>query len=198
MKKLILIVGLPGSGKSTAAEFIKKHFDAEVFHSGDIIREEIKRRGLEYTPQTDAMIAHWFHTQGREKLIAERTWKKIKKSKKKIIVVEGFRSLKTANHLKKLSKMKSIIISINASLKERIKRELKRRRFGEREGIEYLKSREKLEKRHGIMRLLKKADYKINNSKLTKKQMEKTIVNLISKILESDEHALESGRNKRR
>jgi len=184
MTKLIFVItGLPGSGKSSAAEMIKKNFNADTVHTGDIIREEIKRRGLEYTPKTDALVAHWFHTSGREKVIVKRTWNKVKKSKKKVVVIEGFRSLQQFNLLKKLSKTKPILISIDASFKVRAERELKRGRFGKEETMEYLESREKLEKGHGIEKLMKKADYKINNTKLTKKQMEKKIVKLIKTIL---------------
>ncbi len=182
-KKLILIVGLPGSGKSTTADFIKKEFNAEVVHSGDIIREEIKKRGLEYTPKTDALIAHWFHTGGREKLIVKKVWDKIRKSKKKLIVIEGLRSEEQLKYLEKLAKTKPIIISIIASFKVRVKRELKRGRFGKKETISYLKFREKLEKSHGIEGLLKKANYKIDNSKLTIKQTNTKISKIIKEIL---------------
>ena len=82
MKKIILIVGLPRSGKSLAADIIKRRFKADVFRSGDIIREEIKRRGMKYTPQSDTLVAHWFNTHGREKILTKRVWDKVKKSKK--------------------------------------------------------------------------------------------------------------------
>ncbi len=185
MRKLILIVGLPGSGKTTVAEFIKKHFNAYILHSGDVIREEIKRRGLKYTPESDMLIAHWFHTHGREKLIAKRVWEKVKKTKKNIVVIEGFRSLKTVNHFKRISKITPIIIAVEASFKVRAERELKRKRFGKKESIEYLKAREKLERKHGIIKLIKKADFKINNSRMTKKQTEKKVVEILKKVLES-------------
>ena len=79
MKNLIVIVGLPGSGKTFASEIIKSKFKADTFHTGDIIRQEIKRRGWKYTPKTDTFIAHWFHSQGREKLLLSRLWNQIKK-----------------------------------------------------------------------------------------------------------------------
>jgi len=181
-KKLILIVGLPGSGKSTAAEIIKKKFNADIVHSGDIIREEIKKRGLDYTPKTDAFFAHWFHTSGREKLLVKRAWNKIRKSKKKIIVIDGFRSPKDLFYLKKFAKTKPFIITVNASFKVRANRELKRCRFGEEESVTYLQIREKLEKKHGIEELMKKADFEIDNSRLTIKQMEGKIAKLIKFI----------------
>jgi len=183
MKKLIVIVGLPGSGKSTAADVIKKKFKAEIFHTGDIIREEIKKRGLKYTPQTDELIAHWFHTSGREKILVKRVWNKIKKSKRKLIVIEGFRSLKHLKYLKGFYKRKPVVIAIISSFEVRAKRELKRGRFGKQETLNYLRFREKLEKRHGIDKLIRKADYKINNSKLTVKQMQNKIIVLIKKTI---------------
>lgn len=182
MKKLIIIVGLPGSGKSFAANIIKRKFKAEAFHTGNIIREEIKRRGWKYTPKTDALVAHWFHTSDREKLLVKRVWSKIKKSKKKLIVIEGLRSVKQLKYLKAYYKRKPVVIFIKTSLKVRVKRELKRGRFGKQETLDYLRFREKLEKRHGILKLIKKTNYTIDNTNLTKKQFENKIIKLIKKI----------------
>jgi len=183
-KKLILIVGLPGSGKSTAAEFIKKEFNAGIFHTGDIIREEIKKRGLNYVPKTDALIAHWFHTGGREKLLVKRVWDKIQKSKKKLVVVEGFRSDKNLEYIKEIAKTRPIVIAVVASFKVRVERELRRGRFEKEESVRYIKFRDLLEKSHGIEKLLKKADYTIDNSELNIKQTNAKIFKLIKNILE--------------
>lgn len=86
-KALILIIGLPGSGKSFAAFIIKKHFNAKVFETGNIIREEIKSRNWEYTPENDMKVRLWFHS-GREHLIIERLWKKMR-NEKGIVVIDG-------------------------------------------------------------------------------------------------------------
>jgi len=186
LKKLILIVGLPGSGKSTAVEFIKKEFNADIFHTGDIIREEVKKRGLNYTPKTDAFIAHWFHTGGRERLLVKRVWDKVKKSKKNLIVIEAFRSTKNLKHLKKIARTKPVVIAIVSSFNVRVKRGLKRGRFGKEESVKYLRFRDRLEKGHGIEGLIKKADYKINNSKLSKKQTHAELSKIVKKIIKHD------------
>jgi len=183
-KLLILIVGKPGSGKSTAADFIKKHFGASVIHSGDVVRGEIKRIGLRYTPENDRKIAHWFHERGREGLIIKRTWKKVDKSKK-IVVIEGLRNKRQLNYLRKFTRLKPVVISIEAPFKVREKRELKRERFGKVETFSYLKSREKVEKGHGLWNLIKVADYRVNNSKLPQKQMKEKIVRLVKSLLSS-------------
>jgi dephospho-CoA kinase len=182
-KKLILIVGLPGSGKSAVADFLKRKFNAGIVHSGDIIREEIRRRGLEYTPKNDALIAHWFHTGGREILVVKRVWNKIRKSNKKLIVIEGLRSEKQLKYMEKIAKIRPVVISVVASFKVRVKRELKRGRFGKEESIKYLRFRDKLEKSHGEDKLIKKADYTIDNSKLNMKQTDDKISEIMKKIL---------------
>jgi len=180
---ILIIVGLPGSGKSIAAGIIKKKFDADIVHSGDVVREEVNKRGLKYTPKTDALVAHWFHTSGREKLMAKRVWDKVRISKKRIIVIEGLRSPKVFYYLKKFSKTKPFIITVNASFEMRVERELKRGRFGKEETLNYLKTREKLEKSHGIKELMKKSDYRIDNTNLTVRQMENKIVKVVKSLI---------------
>ncbi|NIM47164.1 MAG: AAA family ATPase [Candidatus Aenigmarchaeota archaeon] len=182
-KKLIVIVGLPGSGKSTAAEFIKREFNADIVHSGDIIREEVKRRGLEYTPENDALIADWFNkTKKRERQLVQRVWDKIKYSEKDLVVVEGFRATENIKILEEIAKIKPIVIAIIASFNVRVQRELKRGRFGKKQSINYLKLREKQEKSHGIEKLIKAADYTIDNSKLGIKQTNAEISKILHKF----------------
>ena len=181
---LIVIVGMPGSGKTFAGSVLKKRFNALVLETGDIIREEIKKRGWKYTPETDKKIRNWFHP-GREHIIVERLVKKLKKSRKRTKVIVGFRCLKEIKLLKKLYKEKIIVIAIISSFKIRAHREIRRKRFGKSESLEYLSKRDTNEKRIGLAALIKHADFKINNSKLSKKQMETRLVKLVnSKIIQ--------------
>jgi len=182
-KALILIIGMPGSGKSFAASVIKKHFHAKVLKTGDIIREEIKIRGWLYTPENDTKMRLWFHS-GREHLSVERFWKKIK-NEKCIVVIDGLRSPKELAIFKKLYKNRIILIKIKSPFKVRAKREIERGRFGKKESINYLKDRDKSELSDliGLRHLLKRADYTIDNSNLSKKQMERKVVNLIKSII---------------
>jgi dephospho-CoA kinase len=186
MKKLlILVTGMPGSGKSFAASVIKKHFKAKTFKTGDVIRDEIKRRGLKYNPENDKKMRIWFHS-GREHIVAERLWKKVRLCKG-IVVIDGLRSTKELAVLRKKFKGKIILVKIQSSFKARVRRMKKRARFGKRETEKYLRDRDRSETGElvGLRKLLKKADHTIDNSRLTKKQMEKRVVNLIESILES-------------
>jgi dephospho-CoA kinase len=182
-KALILIVGMPGSGKSFAADVVKKRFHAKALKTGDVIREEIKRRGLPYTPENDTKVRLWFHT-GREHLIVKRLWKKMKNFEG-IVVIDGLRSPKELAMFKKLYKGKIFLIKIKSSFRVRTQREIERGRFGKLESIKYLKNRDKSELSElvGLKYLLKKADYIIDNSNLSKKQMEDKVVNLVKSII---------------
>lgn len=184
MQKLIIcIVGMAGSGKSTVADFIEKKFNAKIVHSGDIIREEIKNRGLKYSPKADMAIAHWFHEQGREKLVVERTLDRVKSSKKKLIVLEGMRNNAQVGYIKELADSPVVVIAVIASAKVRYKRELLRQRFGAKESLAYLKKRDKSEASHGLKKLIASANYKINNSKLTEHETNAKAAELIKSVL---------------
>lgn len=181
MDKLVLcIVGMPGSGKTVVAQALKKNLNAFVVSTGDIVREEIKRRGLPYTEESDKKVRAWFHT-GREHVLIERVCKKMKKSKKKILVVEGSRAYKEPSLIKKCTGIKPVVIAVIASFKTRYKREVKRGRFPE-ETLKYLKERDRSELSFGLGKLIKEADYKINNNKGSVKELERKIVKLVKKL----------------
>lgn len=172
---------MPGAGKSTVAEFIKRNFSACVFETGDVIREEIRRRGMRYTKENDARISEWFHS-GREKLIIVRTAKKMRACSRKILVVTGFFAPKEYNILKRAGK--AVLIAVSAPSAVRYRREILRNRFsGQTE--KYLRGRDRRELHEGLGKLLKRADYRISSG-ATKKELEKKVVRLVRKILEED------------
>lgn len=181
-KKVILITGMAGSGKSHAADVIRKKFKAKVIHSGDIIREEVERRGLKYSPSADAAVAHWFHSYGREALIVQKVFEKIKRSRTKLIIVEGFRNVDQLEILEDLLNHKVSLIAIKCNYRLRWKRELKRGRFGSAESKEYVKNRDISEKHRGIQRLMRRAKHKIDNNG-TKKQLESKIIRLVKRLI---------------
>lgn len=183
MPKLILcITGLASSGKSFAAKLIAKNYRAAFVSSGDVVRDEVKRRGLPYTKASDEKVASWFHA-GREHLIVKRAWNKVRKKRNKILVVEGFRSLNEVRLLKKLAKQKPIIIEVYAPLKTRAKRAAKRHRFKDHY-LDFIRQRDRNERKRGVGTLIKHADYRIDNSG-TKKQLEKNIDKLMKKLLKA-------------
>lgn len=172
---------MPGAGKSTVAEMIARNFPACALETGDVIREEIRRRGLRYTKENDARVSEWFHA-GREKLIIGRTARKMRACSRKILVVTGFFAPKEYNMLKRAGK--AVLIAVSAPSAVRYKREILRNRFsGQSE--KYLRERDRRELREGLGKLLKRADYRIS-SNATKKELEKNTVALVRKILKKE------------
>ncbi|MCD6367951.1 MAG: AAA family ATPase [Candidatus Aenigmarchaeota archaeon] len=174
---IVVIVGKPSSGKTTAANALKK-LGFSVVSTGDIIREEIKRRGLPYTKETDAEIGEWFH-RGREGLIVQRLLDKVSGDK---IVIEGLRDPLQLKELERRTGEKPILIAIEAPFNVRLEREIKRGRFpGETE--KYLREREERESRHGEDKLIDMADYVVKNDGVSLKEFEKNVRDLVKKLM---------------
>ena len=183
MPEMILcVIGMPASGKSFAAKLIAKKYGAAMVTSGNVIRDEVKRRGLPYTKKSDEKVAEWFHA-GREYLVVRRAWNKIKDRKNRIFVIEGFRSLKEVKLLSKLAKQSVIVIEVHPPQKIRALRASKRHRF--RDNYQgYIRLRDKNERKRGIGTLIKHADCRIDNSG-TKKQLEKNIDRTMKKLVKA-------------
>lgn len=181
-KTILLIVGMPGSGKSVAADIIARKFNGAEVHSGDIIRAEIRARGLKYSPKADMAIAAWFHTGGREVLVAQRVWDKVKRIRKPLVIIEGFRSRSQVKALSELAGQRPIIIAITAPFRLRHARELARGRFGRKESEAYLRKRDKIELGHGEGNLVRSADYRIDNTG-TLRELEGKVSALVAGLL---------------
>lgn len=48
-KKLIILIGLPGSGKTTATNYLRGEFNLESLSAGDVVRDLCQKRGLPTT-----------------------------------------------------------------------------------------------------------------------------------------------------
>lgn len=175
---IVLIVGEPLSGKTTALKVLKK-IGFSTASTGDVIRDEIKNRNLPYTKENDAKIAEWFHKDNREILLIKRLLKKVKGDK---IAIEGLRSPIQLKELERKTDVRPIIIAIKADFKTRLKRMKERKRFpGEDE--KYLRKREEREARHGEMEFIKMADYTIDNTNLSLKEFEQKVRDIVKRIL---------------
>lgn len=174
---IIVIVGKPASGKTTAVKALGK-MGFSTASTGDVIRDEIKRRGWEYNKENDAKIGSWFHQGNRELLLIKRLLEKTKGDK---VALEGLRDPKQLKELKRRTEEKPVTIAVKTDFKERVKRVEKRKRF-ESETEEYLREREKRELSQGEGELIEKADYEIDNTNLTIEEFRQEIRNLVKKM----------------
>jgi dephospho-CoA kinase len=170
---LILLVGLTSSGKSTAAKILEE-MGFSVVCTGDVIREEVKNRGLEYNKENDVKISEWFNEHGEE-LVVERLSNKLKGDK---MVIDGMRSPEMLEKLEEITGKGPIIINIKADVDSRFRRERKRKKF-------YGFTKEDMQRRDdahmniGTRELIEKSDYTIDNTNLTKEELKKEIKRIL-------------------
>ncbi len=121
----------------------------------------------------------WFNT-GREHILASRTWEKVKKIKKGLIVIECPRAPGHVDGINKRAGYEIPVIYLYCPFKVRAQRMQKRGRF-KHETIAYLRDRDNSEISVGMDKVIKRAKYRISNIG-TKKQLEKNIIKLFNKI----------------
>lgn len=158
--KILAIVGLPGSGKTTAIEAIKDL--GIVVTMGDIVRNEAKRRNIEPSGPNLGDIAKELRETGGPDIIAKKCVDLINKKTFDIIFIDGIRSLAEVNIFRKFWKFPIIAIIVNE--KNRLRRLFKRSRSDDPKNLEELKERDMRELKFGLDKVLKEADYNIKNN----------------------------------
>lgn len=129
-KKILIMLGPAGSGKSTQDKLIEKEFGYKPFIMGDILREEVKK-GTPLGKRIHELIkdGHLVTLEMASDLIFD----KVKKSKANRIIMDGFpreyyQSIVFDYFLKTNNYKFMGVIHLNLSRKESIKRLLLRKR----------------------------------------------------------------------
>jgi len=91
-KTTMVVVGMPGAGKSEVSSFYRE-LGLPMFRTGDVIREEVVRRGLELTPENSEMIARKLREERGNDVAARMTMEKVNTLKEKFVCVEGPRDM---------------------------------------------------------------------------------------------------------
>ena len=99
--KIIAFAGMPFSGKSEAVKIAKK-MGIQVIRMGDMVWDEVKKRGLDLTDENVGNIANEMRNKYGKDIWARRTIKKISQfSNIDKIVIDGIRNLEEINTFKK-------------------------------------------------------------------------------------------------
>jgi len=164
--KIIGITGLPASGKTEAANFIKK-MGIPSINMGDVVREEakdLKNIGefSDYLRNKEGMDAIAKRCIPKiEKIISERG------ENLKYLLIEGIRNIEEVDLFRSLTD-EFILINITADKSVRFERILRRGRDDASEDIESFDERDRRELGWGLEKVMDNADIVItNNSSLT-------------------------------
>ncbi len=177
-KCVILISGLPCSGKSTVANIIAKHLNCNVISMGDVIREESSKTGLE-----PHKIAISLRLKEGRRIIAKRVVDKILREldRKDVVIVEGVRSFEEIELFKEYD-LNTVLIYVTASRKIRISRALSRGRSEDLKDVPELTLRDLRESIYGLTELIIYADYIINNDYEDLRRLEEECFKIVKDI----------------
>lgn len=184
---LLIIVGMPCAGKTTALE-VCEEMGAVTVSSGNVIREEIERRGVEYNEETDREVAAEFHREGKEEELMRRVLEKVRDELEdgigdSFVAIEGLRAVGQVEFLEEETGVESTVVAVEASFEERVDRCLVRERFpGEDE--EYIRSRDEVEKERGLDELIENADYHLDTTDMTIEEFRDEFKKLVDKLRE--------------
>ncbi len=163
--KIIAFVGLPLSGKSTASK-IAEEMGIPVVVMGDVVREEVEKRGLELTDENAGRVATELRQEEGMDAIAKRCIPKIKKKieKKGVVVIDGIRGIAEVERFKREFGDDFILINIEAPIEIRFERAIKRKRKDDIKTIDELKRRDERELSWGMGEAMKIADITVENT----------------------------------
>ena len=175
---LILVAGMPGSGKSVVSR-VARGLGLPVYVMGDIVREEAARRGIEPTPANLNMLARRLREEYGPTVIAERVAEKIRTNNCPVAVVDGVRSLQEVEVFQKLAD--TVIVAVHASPRTRFERLRRRGRPGDPKTWEEFRQRDLTELSFGLGSVIALADYMlINEGSL--EEFEETARRLLEKL----------------
>jgi len=159
-KTVVVIVGMPGAGKSLASSVAKER-GVPVFVSGDIIRAEAKRRNLSPSRKNLGTLMLNIREEEGMGAVAKRLAPLIDKIDTSLFVYEGARNIEEIEELNK--KYRVLTIAIHASRGSRFRRLLKRRRSDRPRNWADFLERDERELKVGVGKLIAIADRVVEN-----------------------------------
>ncbi|HEW64282.1 AAA family ATPase [Fervidicoccus fontis] len=161
MRKLILITGMPGSGKSIVSSYFKSR-GYTVYSMGDIVRNIAEERGVEKTLENLLSIAQEIRNKYGPSGVAKLMIPILEKEKSETVVIDGVRSINEIGEFKKVSKCINII-AVYSPPYMRFERLLYRGRPGDPRSFEELIERDLKELSFGIGNVISLSDFMIIN-----------------------------------
>ena len=174
--QVLAFVGAPAAGKTEAAS-VAKTLGIPIITMGDVVRAELRRRGLPLSDENAGRIASELRAQEGMDAIAKRCIPQVRAiaGKKAVIVIDGIRGISEVETFKKEFGTDFTLVRVDAPLNLRYERIKTRGRGDDSLSIEEFKAREERENGWGMGEAMKNADKVITNTgsrELFKEQIE--------------------------
>ncbi|TGC07248.1 dephospho-CoA kinase [Methanolobus halotolerans] len=177
MTRILAFVGMPASGKSEASAVLRRKGIA-VINMGDVIREEVVRRGLEPTDTNTGGVGTELREKEGRDAVARRCVPKIRGADPDLLGIDGVRSVPEVECFKNAFGDDFTLVSIESPLEVRFARVKARGRSDDMQDINALKARDERELGWGMGEAMKMADIVITNNG-TLEEFRKKITELV-------------------
>ncbi len=117
---VIVITGLPGSGKTIASDVARELGGLPVVTMGDVIRDEAMKSGI-----SSSTASATLRLRGGTRAIAYKTLEKIPRQSN-IVVIDGARSIREIEAIEETLSTRVVLIYVVAPWKARFERLLRR------------------------------------------------------------------------
>lgn len=184
MNKIIVLVGMPGAGKSICVDYLKNKKNWPSVYFGGITLDEIKKQGLEVNPDNEKRTREGLRKKFGNGVYAERIISKIDvmfNEGEEVVIADGLYSWTEYKIFKEKYGNNAVIIAIasprhlrHARLARRPERPLNEEQVSSREYAEI----ENIEKGGPIAN----ADFTITNDRSTE-DLTKSLENILAQIV---------------
>lgn len=166
--RIIAFVGMPASGKSVAGR-VARDKGIHVINMGDVIREEVLRRGLEPTDANTGGVGTDLRENEGMDAVAKYCVPKINSSGTDMVVIDGVRGIAEIEFFKKEFGKDFTLVNINSPIRMRLERVKVRGRSDDMTNIDALRNRDERELGWGLGKAIQAADITIPNAAGIKK-----------------------------
>jgi dephospho-CoA kinase len=162
--RIVAVTGMPGAGKSTAAQaLVHKGWRRVVM--GDVIRAETKKRGLEPDSKNTGDVMKLLRKEHGDAAVADLCLKEIGEMGAKKVVVDGIRSMAEVVEFKR--KAAVLLVAVHASPTRRFELLKERGRKDDPLTYDMFTERDRRELGVGIAEAIALADETISNQHTT-------------------------------
>ena len=178
MLRIVAITGMPGAGKSTAAQALVRLGWTRVV-MGDVIRAETKRRGLEPDAKNTGEVMKLLRKEKGESAVADLCLEAIGKTKADKVVIDGIRSMAEVEAIRK--KATVLLVAVDASPERRFELLKERGRKDDPPTYEMFVERDRRELGVGIGKAIALAEETVSNQHATPDRLATEIVEVVGR-----------------
>ncbi len=160
---VLAFTGMPGCGKGVAVDFLKDKYDLPVVIMGEVVKEEVRARGLPVDSKHVGPLANQMRKEHGMDVWAKRVVEKLSVLENRVVIIDGTRGPDEIACFRKAFGDGLHLIAVMTSTGTRYQRILDRKRDDDTVDVEGFNARDQRELGWGVGRIIATADHYIMN-----------------------------------